>query len=172
MKHCTFVPSSLIALCRVLASYRACVGGRRNHYIQKGEEKEETEIRERRRRKEGGGGGGGGGEEEEGRRRWKKKDKELKHRGTLGSIKATMHSLKLPEVSDLSSCIRSWRWRGKMVKGLKSFCNIHIHYVCTCTYTHTFTCMHIFTHAPCCRVPGTFCGLPVYDHCSSWSAHL
>ena len=113
------------------------MGGRRNHYIQKGEEKEETEIRERRRRKEGRGRRGGGREEEEeeeegkrrtgggGRRRIKI---ELKHRGTLGSIKATMHSLKLSEVSDLSSCIRSWRRRGKMVKDLKSFCSIHIHY--------------------------------------------
>ena len=82
---------------------------------------------------------------EEGRRRWKKKDKELKHRGTLGSIKATMHTLKLPEVSDLSSRIRSWRWRSKMVKDLKSFCNIHIYYVCTYTYTHLHVCTYTHT---------------------------
>ena len=68
------------------------------------------------------GGGGRDGrrrrrEEEKARRRWKKEDKELKHRGTLGSIKATMHSLKLPEVSDLSSCIRSWRRRGRRIEG-------------------------------------------------------
>ena len=33
-----------------------------------------------------------------------------------------------------------------MVKDLKSFCNIHIHYVCTCTYTHIYMHAHIHTY--------------------------
>ena len=52
---------------------------------------------------------------------------ELKCRGmyvcTLGSIKATMHSRKLPEVSDLSSCMRSWRRRGRRIEGINRVCN-------------------------------------------------
>ena len=106
---------------------------------------------EGRRRGGGGGRGGRGGEgeeeevEEEGRRRWKKKDKELQHRGTLGSIKATMHSLKLPEVSDLSSCIRSWRRRGKMVKDLKSFLT-YTYTMCVHVHTHIYMYAHTYTH--------------------------
>ena len=86
-------------------------GGDKDKKEKKGREEEVEEGGEREEEEEEMEEGGGR------RRRWKKKDKELKHRGTLGSIKAAMHSLKFPEVSDLSSCIRSWRQRGRRIEG-------------------------------------------------------